>query len=273
MDGSSTFGKVAIKVLHWEPSKVSLFNSTIRVLLEVYVDVLIVIMIAVVPNHYGTGSFISGVGAYTTHDKWTWVYLAVLWIVIPGFLVYVIWLGARLFRRVADNELRHFEVRNVDKLLCAYGDSNEEFLKVFEGTSTEYEKAGCCQKRQKVGAHQFKAFCQLRHLAEFEEHVEERKERIEQLKLLLLKSGEQVDTLTEKEKDLVEKSAPFLEDYKQYSYAALMFNHQFLVRRTLLVFSCFFLNAVPQIQALVYIYLSLGVLGYLVYYLPFADRA
>jgi len=70
----------------------------------------------------------------------------------------------------------------------------------------------------------------------------------------------------------VAKSAPLLEDYKQYSYAALMFNHQFLIRRTLLIFSCFFLNSVPQIQALIYIYLSLMVLGYLVFYLPFADR-
>ena len=108
VNGSSAVGKVVVKVLNWEPSKVSLVNSTIRVLLEVYLDVLIVIMVAVVPNHYGTGSFISGVEEYTTHDKFIWAYLAVLWIVIPGFLVYVLWLGAGLFQKVADNELRHF---------------------------------------------------------------------------------------------------------------------------------------------------------------------
>jgi len=59
--------------------------------------------------------------------------------------------------------------------------------------------------------------------------------------------------LSKREKLIIEYVLPLTDGYKLWNYSSLMCTHQFIVRRTLLLLSCFFMNGYPFIQAMIYI--------------------
>jgi len=70
---------------------------------------------------------------------------------------------------------------------------------------------------------------------------------------------------------MIEYAEPLLEGFKLWSKPALLFTYQFLARRTVIIFSCFFMNAFPSLQAILFMQLSFAGLVYLGGGLPYAD--
>jgi len=99
--GRSKCHKLLIWMILWEPDRLQLSHSVIRTLMETYLDIFIVITISVVPNEYGTGSFVSIMDEYKLHDWFTFIYLSILWILIPSFCIMIFIVGATLFVKLA----------------------------------------------------------------------------------------------------------------------------------------------------------------------------
>jgi len=79
-------------------------------------------MIAVVPNQYGTGSYVQGIDEYTTHDKFELAYLAVLWVTLLGFLFYLIWMGIKVLGKLQTRERKEKILRREVKLIQVYAE-------------------------------------------------------------------------------------------------------------------------------------------------------
>jgi len=81
-------------------------------------------MIAVVPNQYGTGSYVQGIDEYTTHDKFELAYLAVLWLTLLGFLFYLIWIGVKVLGKLQLRELKEKRLKHEVKLIQVYAEAS-----------------------------------------------------------------------------------------------------------------------------------------------------